>query len=277
MTTTLAPNSPIKQESDDSPSLISSTVSRRVFWVDNPRVLWHYPLTFTWDGQSTFAERLNAFVRVIIVFAIIMTIYRRTALYLLTIPAAMLITAIYWRVSQEDLARTRAAMTEGFSTGTRPTELPLDPSETDAAPLFYEPMGDDMYLSLLAKEYTAPRKIAQPCYLNRQAGSLKHPEIQKYFSENKMMLDPDDLFGKTQSQRNYVLNPAQMIPPDYVGFARKMYYVRGQTDKERNGLSYHNNKSFQSFKQGMYTAGDIEKVVGSGGESTAIEYEPEPW
>jgi hypothetical protein len=135
-------------------------VSRRVFWVDNPRVLWHYPLTFTWDGQSTFAERLNAFVRVIIVFAIIMTIYRRTALYLLTIPAAMLITAIYWRVSQEDLARTRAAMTEGFSTGTRPTELPLDPSETDAAPLFYEPMGDDMYLSLLAKEYTAPRKIA---------------------------------------------------------------------------------------------------------------------
>jgi len=155
--------------------------------------------------------------------------------YALAIPIALLFATIY-------LVPAFRALNEVQTFGD-PDSSKLDPrieqfkdaagleesvgSYGDAAP-YTLPTARNPFMNVLVDEikYNPMRAPAAPINDPQVAGSLDDVFRVQFTS------DPTDVFGKTQSQRQFIAMPSTTVPNDQGSFADWLYRIPGKTCKE---------------------------------------------
>jgi hypothetical protein len=97
----------------------------------------------------------------------------------------------------------------------------------DAAP-YTLPTARNPFMNVLVDEikYNPMRAPAAPINDPQVAGSLDDVFRVQFTS------DPTDVFGKTQSQRQFIAMPSTTVPNDQGSFADWLYRIPGKTCKE---------------------------------------------
>jgi hypothetical protein len=125
--------------------------------------------------------------------------------------------------NKRDASGNRIDFNEGFQGGVLETLPGENPSETETSPTYRNP-----FMNVLIDEikYNPQRPAAR---------SIQEPDVQDSldsFFRIQWTSDPTDVFGKTQSQREFVAMPSTSVPNDQGSFADWLYRIPGKTCKE---------------------------------------------
>jgi hypothetical protein len=138
------------------------------------------------------------------------------------------------------LAAMKQSKKEGFvNGGSKPgSTQPHDPSgfvEVDAFPYsgpalpdYTPPTSRNLFMNVLLDEikYNPDRPEAAP---------VDNPTVKQTIDDYfrvQWFSDPTDVFGKNQSQRQFVTQPSTTVPNDQGAFANWLYKIPGKTCKE---------------------------------------------
>lgn len=134
-----------------------------------------------------------------------------------------------------------APMSESFVNGggakgsIQPVEDPIGAHEIDAAPYsgpalpdHTPPTSRNPFMNILIDEikYHPDRPPAAP---------VDHPAVEQVMDDYfriQWHSDPTDVYGKKQSQRQFITQPSTTIPNDQGSFANWLYKIPGKTCKE---------------------------------------------
>jgi len=129
-----------------------------------------------------------------------------------------------------------AAMTGSFKhTVTRITGMESASPYPDAAPYsgpalpeYTPPKARNMFMNVLLDEYkyNPDRPSAAP---------VDDPVVKQTFDDYfkiQWFSDPTDIFGKSQSQRQFITQPSTSVPNDRKSFQDWLYKIPGKTCKE---------------------------------------------
>lgn len=132
-------------------------------------------------------------------------------------------------------------MTESFVNGggvqgsIQPIEDPVGSQEIDAAPYsgpalpeHTPPTSRNPFMNILLDEFKY--NPGRP-----SAASVEHPAVEQVMDDYfrvQWHSDPTDVFGKKQSQRQFITQPSTTIPNDQGSFANWLYKIPGKTCKE---------------------------------------------
>jgi hypothetical protein len=131
-------------------------------------------------------------------------------------------------------------MKEGFANGgampgsTQPhdptgfTEVDAFPYSGPALPDYTPPTARNLFMNVLLEEikYNPGRPAAAP---------VDNPTVKQTLDDYfrvQWFSDPTDVFGKNQSQRQFVTQPSTTVPNDQGSFADWLYKIPGKTCKE---------------------------------------------
>lgn len=129
------------------------------------------------------------------------------------------------------------APSEGFvNGGSKPGSVqPSGILEVDASP----------YSGQMLPEYTPPtaRNLFMNVLLDEikynpdrpEAASVDNPNVKQTLDDSfrvQWFSDPTDVFGKNQSQRQFVTQPSTTVPNSQGSFANWLYRIKGKTCKE---------------------------------------------
>jgi hypothetical protein len=117
----------------------------------------------------------------------------------------------------------------------QPVDQPIGWAEVDAAP----------YQGAVLPEHTPPtsRNLFMNVLLDEikynpdrpEAAAVDHPSVKQTLDDYfriQWFSDPTDVFGKNQSQRQFVTQPSTTVPNDQGSFANWLYKIPGKTCKE---------------------------------------------
>jgi hypothetical protein len=125
---------------------------------------------------------------------------------------------------------------EGFINGgsskgsTQPFEalgqeaIDAHPYDGPSLPDYTPPTSRNLFMNLLDGEGSRPT-----------AASVDHPLVKQTmddFFRVQWFSDPTDVFGKNQSQRQFITMPSTTVPNDQGSFADWLYRIPGKTCKE---------------------------------------------
>lgn len=208
------------------------------FWLDEPSVLWteateFFP--FTEHDKRCTASALNSFTRFGVYLAVVLTLVRMEAAWLVVglLFAGFAIGA--WKFMESNGAVREGFMNDrGFD-----TDAPiLDPREVinEYLPDIIgerartNPTPANPFMNVLVTDI-GDNPYKPPA---RNTGSYEvKQELDSYF-QTMFADDPGDVFNHTSGQRNWVTMPSTTIPNDQASFANWLYRVPGQTCKEGN-------------------------------------------
>jgi hypothetical protein len=149
--------------------------------------------------------------------------------YILAVPIALLFTSFYLIPAFRTLQETRQfgnpalSRIDGFQdvAGVQ-AKAPDSPSD------YTYPTARNPFMNVLVDEikYNPTRPAAAPINDPQVEGSLDDVFRVQYTS------DPTDVFGKTQSQRQFIAMPYTTVPNDQGSFADWLYRIPGKTCKE---------------------------------------------
>ena len=117
----------------------------------------------------------------------------------------------------------------------QPVEDPVGREEVDAAPYsgpalpdYTPPTSRNPFMNILLDEYKyhPDRPPAAP---------VSHPDVEQVMDDYfriQWHSDPTDVYGKKQSQRQFITQPSTSIPNDQGAFANWLYKIPGKTCKE---------------------------------------------
>jgi len=117
----------------------------------------------------------------------------------------------------------------------QPIQSPVGLEEIDAAPYsgpalpdYTPPTARNLFMNVLLDEikYNPDRPSAAP---------VDDPTVKQTFDDYfriQWFSDPTDVFGKNQSQRQFVTQPSTTVPNDQGAFADWLYRIPGKTCKE---------------------------------------------
>ena len=210
-----------------------------VFWGDDPNVLLRTPylLEFFPTESMTYAQKLNAIARTVLIVAIIISLWSgqwaRTGLV-----TALTLSAIYLMYMHYT---GRAKDPEGFATPTSGPVVdamrgagtkghPLPPTTDD---IFQDPSSQNPFSNVLVPDYELnPHKLPAP--------PVDRPEVSNQIMQQavnlvqeanpsqpgiteKLFRDVNDQLTFEQSMRPFMSNPATTIPNDQGAFAQFCY------------------------------------------------------
>ena len=137
----------------------------------------------------------------------------------------------------QSLERTTESFVNGGAVkgGVQPIEDPIGSQEIDAAPYsgpalpdHTPPTSRNLFMNVLLDEikYNPDRP---------SAASVQNPAVEQVmddFFRIQWHSDPTDVYGKKQSQRQFITQPSTTIPNDQGSFANWLYKIPGKTCKE---------------------------------------------
>jgi hypothetical protein len=153
--------------------------------------------------------------------------------YMMAIPISLLFATVYLYPAFNTLREIRtfgdpsASKIEGFEDRyTGPTGITSDSPDV-AGPVTF-PTAKNPFMNVLVNEikYNPTKSPAAPINDPMVKGALDEVFRVQFTS------DPTDVFGKTQSQREFVAMPSTTVPNDQGSFANWLYKIPGKTCKE---------------------------------------------
>lgn len=149
--------------------------------------------------------------------------------YILAVPIAILFTTFYLIPAFRTLQQTLKFGNPALSQIEQFEDLRgvLAPAP-DSPAQYTQPTARNPFMNVLIDEikYNPTRPPAAPINDPQIEGSLDDVFRVQYTS------DPTDVFGKTQSQREFVAMPSTTVPNDQGSFADWLYRIPGKTCKE---------------------------------------------
>lgn len=191
-----------------------------LFWYDDPSILFAKDrlIEFFPTKDMTTNEKLNALSRMFIYMGIIMLIVFHN--YLLTfIPIVGLAIIFMLFYNDKELHRINVEkfdMQIKQELGLKP-EIPL--KIDDVGNICQRPTPNNPFMNVLISDYTDNPNRPPPC---SQADDDVKEETKKYFDYN-LYKDVEDVWDKSNSQRQYVTLPGQTIPNDRDSFQKWLY------------------------------------------------------
>jgi len=214
-------------------------------WWENPTVLFTDSWLAQWKRRSTahppcFSERVNALTRtamVVLVVALLFSLFNHdiitTMLYsiilglIITLPDIIdMIKAPY--IQEEFVARITPNEPSTLSWKTPPVgEIGTDTTYDTSEPVTL-PSPRNPFMNVLIDEIKYNPNRAE-------AKSVEDPVVKAtlddFFRVN-WFSDPTDVFGKSQSQRQFITMPSTTIPNDRESYQNWLYKIPGKTCKE---------------------------------------------
>lgn len=202
------------------------------FWTNDPSILFNKDrlIEFFPTKDQTVCEMLNSISRCIIYSGIILTLYvqeLKPIIYTIIILSFIIFVEKNRNKTRETFSNTKRQNQFGFMGPEFLNGFPNDPEDRysiDASgnqcirPTVNNPFGN----VLMSDYYTNPNRPAA-CDLFGdidQHGTMDQAE-EKF--GNNLFRDVDDVFGRTNSQRQFYTNPSTTIPNDQSTFARWLY------------------------------------------------------
>jgi hypothetical protein len=215
------------------------------FW-EQPTVLAGPAWWNRWSRPSKTvcaSEIVNEVAAIYIFTAIVGSIVSVVIEYPLGVPIALLLATLYLVPAFWALWDIRGynCSTEGFQTEfvvgqniypQAPSATPIGPdADSDPRPSFLKetrPTGSNPFMNVLLDEikYNPTRP---------SAADINSPSVNDAldaFFRVQWSSDPTDVFGRSQSQRQFVAQPSTSIPNDADSYQNWLYRIPGKTCKE---------------------------------------------
>jgi len=189
-------------------------------WDEDPRgfVSNDNLIKFSPDRNMTDVERLNAIMRFVIYFSILIMVVRRSLVPVFIVLCAGSLT---WGMNQsrvEDERRRRNVLER------------MHVADTRHAGLCTKPTRRNPFMNVLPSELKDGPQRPRACDVSRS--DVKRA-MEGNFSHN-LYRDADDPFQRNASSRQFYTVPVTTVPGDQTAFA-KWLYGSGRTCKEGNG------------------------------------------
>jgi hypothetical protein len=182
-----------------------------VFWVDEPSILYHPDrlIEFIPTGDMSNSERLNAITRFFIYLSILLyIIYRRFNLLFIGIIACFVIYVISYNEKKNQITNK-----EQFENKIK-EELNIDKDTpikvNELGDICQLPTPNNPFMNILMTDYTDNPNRPPACANNDEQSK---EATEKYFNYN-LYKDVEDVWGKRNSQREFVTMPGTTIPND---------------------------------------------------------------
>ena len=211
----------IKKIKRDASKLIQrSEVLSDPFWMEDVGILFKPERLnqFFPTYQMTFIEKLNAITR--------LAIYLGLALYLVSSNYNWLYLAILIPIFTIFMYKTQRENIETYFNNYDSLENAINEAEL-LAPETVKPTVNNPFMNINLITDDRTRAPATPSWNNDEVMA----DIDDKFNYN-LYRDTGDLYGKNNSQRQYVTMPATTIPNDQTTFAKWLYQT-GPTCKEK--------------------------------------------
>jgi hypothetical protein len=228
-------------------------VCEEMFW-SKPSVLYNYDSFY--PSSKCKSNKVNSITRIIILFLIVeLTLYAwfKNTQGIVLVPAliaGVLMIPVFVRMSQ----LSGYSVHENFETIQQQGSLIGDKSDNDdikgmtaipsgsaiikemtigqlpetANKPWTEPTPNNPFMNLLVTDYKdSPNK---PAAISNSNPVIKQ-SLDDYF-RTQWFSDPTDVFGKTQSQRQFITMPSTSIPNDRESYQNWLYKIPGKTCKE---------------------------------------------
>jgi hypothetical protein len=178
------------------------------------------------SSSMSFAEQLNALMRLSLYFSIVMLLIKKDS-NVFFIPIFMgLFTFTLWSVDEKNKKSDKELLGK---VGLR--------EEYISKELCQKPSKDNPFMNVLVSDYGHNPQRPRAC---RMEGKVKH-EVKKHFDHN-LYRDVDDIFHKKASDRQFYTTPSTTIPNDSVGYAKWLYGDQSSSScKEGNGGRCYSN------------------------------------
>jgi hypothetical protein len=224
------------------------------FWYNNITILWNNDrLTEFFPSQdNTLEEKFNALVRLSFYCFIILYFYKNDSRYIYLPFGVMLLTYyIYNNREMEsfDILPTRDTVLEKENELVQKTSLDANVFDNKSQQISQEikeinkteelkectqPTIDNPFMNVTMKDYLNIDPSTNIIFDRPPACDTNNPEIQEKIETafgNNLFKDVNDIFGKTNSQRQFYTMPSTTIPNGQMEFA-KWLYLNPKTCKE---------------------------------------------
>ena len=195
------------------------------FWLNNPQILIDPKrfVEFFPNTNMTRVEQLNAIVRFCFYLSILLILLRQDINYIYLFLISLVLTFLIYQYDPSLKGDEKIELYDVYENRRKQPE-----GRNYVKPTYNNPFMNPLVTEILDNP-------------NRDAYSKKsfinnlelNNDIEDKFAYN-LYQDVDDVFGKTNSQRQFYTVPATTIPNDQGGFARWLY-GRPDACKEENG------------------------------------------
>lgn len=175
--------------------------------------------------EMTFAEQLNALLRLCIYFSIIVFLLRKNSTIFMVPVFLALFSYLIYNVD------TKGKVQENMILKDNNLEKDMFTEE-----ICQKPTQENPYMNVLMSDYATNPNKKKACNLSKS--NIKK-QSQKFF-DKKLYRSVSDIFNKEASDRQWVTNPITTIPNDQETFANWLYGT-DKTCKEGNGDSCYTN------------------------------------
>ena len=183
------------------------------FWLDNPNILFNKTKIMEIWPQSkySFAGKLNAISRLVILLTLLGYLFTRTFIILVTGAVTLLVIAILYKTQNQKQKLKKKMLKEGFTS-------PELYEQVKAS--FVKPTKKNPLMNVLLPEiqYDPHRKPAAPAF-----NPVVEKEINKKVADPRLFLDLGDNIAFDQSMRNFYATASTTIPNDQGAFAEFCY------------------------------------------------------
>jgi hypothetical protein len=192
-----------------------------MFWLDNLRELMN-PILIP-NKYMTVEEKLNAIIRMIMLFGIMATFIFNDSRYILFVLIIMIISIIIYQYQYEKIIQTEKYLNAN--------NLDIHDNKKCVKPSKNNPF---MNPNVIEVKYGEEQYHACPIDNPRVENSM-----QEYFYTN-VFRDTDDIYDKSLLERQFYTVPSTSIPNERDKLADWLYN-RGASCKENNGAQCYNN------------------------------------
>jgi hypothetical protein len=218
----------LKSDNTGNPPSVSS---KTPFWSENPNVLIQTgQFDFFPVDSMTYAEKLNAISRTVIVLTMVSFFFTQNVRLLVI--SAITLFAIYLLYVHQMKKPDASCKKEGFATYPNPAldVIAQYPEKTD---IFQAPSSTNPFANVLMTDYDYnPDKKPAPPAFNDQVNNSILEQAKNLVREsnpgnpdisNKLFKDLGEEFEFEQSLQPFYSNPNTMIPNDQTAFAEFCY------------------------------------------------------
>ena len=199
------------------------------FWFKNPSILYEKDSIFEFFPSKKFnlIRKLNAVVRLSIIYTLIMVLCTKHINYLLIPLITSAITWFIWNRQRD--THTDNVMDEAMSNQIDDL-VKINDLETECrVPTKENPFMNPGINEFSNDEYRQPKSC--PSYNNVGVQN----RVEELFNED-LYRDVKDIFGKNNSQRQFYTVPGNQVPNDQASFAQWCYGTP-PTCKEGNSIA----------------------------------------
>lgn len=210
---------------DDNENKLDSLNLGSEFWSENYNILFDRNQIFLFipTNDMTLIEKLNAIFRLSIILSIALYIFTSNYNYLYIFILVGLFTYFIYYYQKENVELYMDSVSNSKYNDIQKDLLREEKSKSNVKPTINNPF---MNINLITSDKT---KEEAPQSWNND--DLKE-NIEEKFNYN-LYRDVSDLYGKSNSQRQYYTTPSTTIPNNQTGFA-KWLYGQGPTCKEKS-------------------------------------------